>query len=79
MYVVASRTKSPVAASSPDDIPPELTGAQKWSTVHIKDGKAPTKASVFLGSQVSLFCCTRLTDISETLLISIQISCHWLW
>ncbi|XP_069102782.1 uncharacterized protein [Argopecten irradians] len=33
-----------------DEIPPELTGMQKWTTVKIKDSATPSKASVFLGA-----------------------------
>ena len=39
------------AAPGTDDVvPPELTGERKWSTVKIKDARAPSKMSVFLGS-----------------------------
>ena len=36
---------------SEPEIPPELTGSRKWSTVKIDEKKVPTKGSIFLGGE----------------------------
>ena len=44
---------APQTAGVGGDIASEqLTGAEKWTTVKIKDPKSPTKFSIFLGGSV---------------------------
>ncbi|XP_060076236.1 uncharacterized protein LOC132555873 isoform X2 [Ylistrum balloti] len=46
---VVDPTPAPSQKTETEEIPPELTGSQKWTTVKIKDSAVPSKTSVFLG------------------------------
>ncbi len=60
------------AAANLAQIPPELKGERKWSTVRITDPLLPSRSSIFLGSnhKVSISLC-----LFAMLFLSVVLSC----
>jgi hypothetical protein len=61
---VAARKKAAISqATAGEEIPPELKGARKWSTVKIADSTKPSHESIFIGDEQSVeVSCTTSFD-----------------